>query len=556
MLPTRIPTSVPTLLPTSIPTTIPTLISTAIPISVSTTLQESEISEIEIIEDWESASMIIISLDVGIGVIVMFMSLIHNKSCVDSSARFYVPQHYRVLSFFVNVSDFHSDILFSVILTISNEKDEIVTNSKYRKIYQILSVLAWSFVAIPYFIQLLASIHFVQKWKKSNDGSKRLKSYLDKYDVLVYLFSIMSGNFYATIDLLKSQVFYLKRFSFAIKTDEYTELKHFRFININVCENLSQLAIQIGYIVLESNEKSDDWNESSNIFESNQIVFVSMFFSVLSLLLAFTKEASLYCDKSRKMERKNGLTQLTTINGYFTLESKHFHYYHNFTHNRIAKCLESLLDTCNDSHNWRNRTDFIYSLQVYYIKDMISTMNTIEAFFEMKIFCLAAETSKIILQKFVKNLMDIHSPGTINNHCMSRNIAANLKIKKLNSISISPIPLQIETKHTCMTNKKKRNVDLGASVSSNSFSNSTRANLVPNDDNDNTSNAKSSNDVNGTNNMPIAMEQKDDTENDSETDQGKEGMQAQTQVEYSYTQTETKEGATTVVVTNDDIYTN
>ena len=85
----------------------------------------------------------------------------------------------------------------------------------------------------------IVGIIFILKWNKwKQDYPTRLKLWLTKYETLLLFFSLF-GGFYATIDALRTKLFYFDFFYFPLKKQEVNQLIYLRFINILILEKLS-----------------------------------------------------------------------------------------------------------------------------------------------------------------------------------------------------------------------------------------------------------------------------------------------------------------------------
>lgn len=204
--------------------------------------------------------------------------------------------------------------------------------------------------------------------------SKRLYNYLNKYEVLIYLLTIVSG-FYNSIDLLRSKIFYLSIFLFQMKNEEFNQLKKYRFVNIILLENLPQLVIQIIYLINVNN---------NDIGQASQIVFISMVFSVLSILFALIKEISRIMDKSHHSHIKTMklMSDLSIIHGKLTIKSKNVHYCHGFSMKKLERCLTNTIDLIvkND--------DLLYFVEFYFVNNdhqVLSTLSKLEGYFEISV---------------------------------------------------------------------------------------------------------------------------------------------------------------------------
>ena len=69
-------------------------------------------------------------------------------------------------------------------------------------------------------------------------------------------------------------------FNLPLRNDEYNKLRHFRFVNIVICENIPQFIIQIIYLNII---KLD--NQSTMVYISLIITLIGLLFSIQSELL-------------------------------------------------------------------------------------------------------------------------------------------------------------------------------------------------------------------------------------------------------------------------------
>ena len=75
----------------------------------------------------------------------------------------------------------------------------------------------------------------VRWWIKRNETPHRLDRYLARYKGIIYALSIITG-FYATIDFLRSKLFYLNICYLPLTKDEYEAMSEYRFITVVVLE--------------------------------------------------------------------------------------------------------------------------------------------------------------------------------------------------------------------------------------------------------------------------------------------------------------------------------
>ena len=82
-------------------------------------------------------------------------------------------------------------------------------------------------------------------------------------------------GFYPIIELLSSKLFYANALSMQLSYDERHKIRKYRFVNRVLLQNLPLIAIQIWLILIEN--------------EHNQILDISLFFSMLSMFILLPK---------------------------------------------------------------------------------------------------------------------------------------------------------------------------------------------------------------------------------------------------------------------------
>lgn len=453
-IPTRNPTNMPSVepstMPTEVPSTIPTEIPTEMPSEVPTIVDPNDAIMGENIRAWELLTTIVVSCCVGFGILFSCFSIIHYRKIVNSKERFDSPKYFLIFKSFQGVADLWTDLSFSLIIYFEN--------------HLYLSFIALSFVLIPFLMQCIIAIYFVQKWKKIKiNNPKRIKNYLTKYETLIYILTIVIG-FYSTCDLLRSKLFYKEVFLFQLKCDEYLALDKFRFINVIIIENTIQLMIQFYYIFI--------LNESdlSNI---NQIAIISMTFSILSLLLALIKEISRVCDNSTKTDTSTSgqsnnvnndkYSHLTLLTGGLIVSSPDLTINHKFGHDRFQQCLSSILDTCDDHEYFTNKSDFIYFIEVYFIKDMIFTLNQCNASFEIKMLHYGTTNNMIIVDKLYHSINNIGS--NTGNSNIIKIFTSSLFLDTITKISISQLEINTITAKQAKSNYNDKQTTVGRVMS-------------------------------------------------------------------------------------------
>ena len=350
------------------------------------------------------------------------------------------PSYHIIFRFVGSIADFWTDVLFAIVL--------------YFERIQVLFILGVCFIVLPFISQFLSAFIWINKWKHwKKDHPKRLHLYLEKYEFALYILGMIAG-FYNTIDLVRSKLFYFKMFGFQLKKNESEVLKKYRFIIITIIENVPQLIIQMLYIfnVFEINSQ-----ENINI-----VAFFSMSFSILSILLAVINEISRRIQLCDAKQHHTLIKQFGTsccVKGRLTFESSSLNYFHNFSHSRIETAMESILsqlcvqDNDNNSINeWMNRSDVIYEINVYYIKDCNYNYNYIntdmdnynsklEVFFEINFETFHASDDSKIVHNFLQSiemmtLLINDETNNINNGAKSI-FQATMRLKQIKKIVLS-----------------------------------------------------------------------------------------------------------------------
>ena len=387
--PTHDPTQLPSETPTPQPTNPPTEQATTTQVTTSTGGDDDDDDDDDDEESEESAAIVarqelengtsyVVFGAIGAAFVLFFVSYLFHQCFVSQHARGSDPPKYHIIGkFFIGLADLYTDLLFCIFL--------------YFDTISILFGVSISFFLIPFTLQCVLAIQWINRWKKwRQDNPKRLHVYLQDYEALLYFLTITSG-FYNAIDLVQSKLFYKKAFCFQLKQSEYNDLKKIRLINVVLLGNLPQFGIQLLYI-FHFASKSETSEMSDTV---SGIAYFSMTFTVLSILLALLSEMSRLIQKHQVQSgypseqqtwdwsASAGETKLR-MTGVINIESSDLNYYHNFSHTRIETAIDSVLDQiCDVKREWIGRDDVIYSINVYYIRDYINSLSKMEAFFEI-----------------------------------------------------------------------------------------------------------------------------------------------------------------------------
>ena len=227
----------------------------------------------------------------------------------------------------------------------------------------------------------------------------RLAQYFHKYELLIiYPMTVLAG-FYSTIDLCQSRLCYLQMFNLQLKQSEKQWLRNFRFINVVLLEDIPQFIIQLLYLTI----KQDSNNSVS-------IVYVSMAFSVLSIIAASLSQISRVCDIC--FHKSNKFLHKTVITGLLIVTSDDLRRYHGFTNSAIGNCIFDVLNTCKDSQLWKMKAGIELLVQVYYIQSYIKSLNHFEAYFSVQL--LTVLDDKDITNKLHQNIQEMTVEGSTN----------------------------------------------------------------------------------------------------------------------------------------------
>ena len=228
--------------------------------------------------------------------------------------------------------------------------------------------------------------------------SHRLKNYLKSYEIFIILLTLF-GGFYATIDLLRSKLFYLRITYFPLKFDEYNRLQYLRFVNFIILENIPQFFIQIWYLFFaESSDGSDQFLP---------IVFIALCMTIIGLIFGILKilkngiEEKCACISIPTLKSKNGeendAYDLSRMGNDYNIHSKlNFHFMIEcskskfrkataFCHKKIASSLKMVIDTCHDKHYWHGKNHIFYGIECYHIESQYH-LNRLTFYFELNLF--------------------------------------------------------------------------------------------------------------------------------------------------------------------------
>ena len=299
-------------------------------------------------------------------VLLVLSSCIYYKSKVQQQGD--KVKYGLIVKFCFQVSDFISDLFFNLILYLEN------------RLYEI-TYISITLMILSYIGSVITCIYWIGKWSTNSSikyHPNRFHEYLSEYRILLMGLTLFS-NFYVSIDLLTSKLFYLNAFNFPLTKDEHGSLDKYRFFNVVIIENAGQFIIQIIYLI------------NTDISQVNSIVVISMVLSALSISLSLMKFIIyVYTSNAHSYEKLFGNKSI--IDGNFIIQHPRFNKFHAFSHSKIEKCLlRFLLDQTNHyrEHLLLKKDtildDISLSCDVYYIENNIKLENELNVYFVVQV---------------------------------------------------------------------------------------------------------------------------------------------------------------------------
>ena len=392
--------------PTSHPSTHPSTGTPSVEASISPTA--SNLNG-KLVQTWNNTGTFVFFGFIAFGIVVIMYVWYKWLSTHKASDNINVVP---VIRYIHQVLDLWTDLSFCVVLY-------------YQQLYD-LTIFAGIFILIPYLMSILVSVYSIFKWTRwRQDNPSRLKHYLKSYEFVLILFSLFDG-FYATIDLFRSKILYLRITYFPLKLSEYNHLKYLRFINFIILENIPQFTIQLYYLTHYNYNNTDD---ESDILP---IVFLSISLTIVSLLFGGIKVGISIIDECINSPKATFSCE-TTIGGNFILQYKNLRSIHAFCHSRMQLCMLSILDTCNDRAHWVGRSDVYYNIECYHI-DCQYYLNQLTVYFELKVFTMN-ENHKIVIHKLRENIVQMLDASLSPN-------SIHLQLQQVSSIQINKAAIQ------------------------------------------------------------------------------------------------------------------
>ena len=208
----------------------------------------------ELIRDFDRTGQYIGFFGAILAILFVACSFIYNKQKVQGVAD--STSYLTVFKFFLQLIDLFTDLFFNVILY-------------FKNILPTLTYISIGSILLSYFGSIIICVFWLIRWKAWQEHvSQRLHKYLNKYGGLLMALTVVS-NFYVSVDVLRSKLFYRSAFYFPLTKSDYSMLNKYRFINITICENVVQFVTQLIYLY--------------NAADVNSIVFISIVFSAFSI---------------------------------------------------------------------------------------------------------------------------------------------------------------------------------------------------------------------------------------------------------------------------------
>ena len=347
----------------------------------------------------------------------------------------------NIMRFFQSISDFWTDILFTIILY-----DDNVNNNYNDSTLLMLFISSCIFTLIPYIISCATGIYWILHWRASLDsaaagGSHRLTNYLNKYELFIYGLTAFAG-FYRAIDFCQTKLFYLNIFHLQLTKDELKQLQHYRFLNVVLLENLPQVCIQFYYVYYTLSIVDDNFDKAQDD-ESDSVVFLSLLLSVLSITTASLGYLSRICEKIRN-KRSSKFNYLATLNTQISIKSMDFETKHAFAHDKLSQCIYDVLISCDDVSKWFIRSDVQHNIEVYYVQDFTKTLKCIQVTFKIEIYTLGTNETHIgISSSITQNIQNMTQKGSENFRQFDQALRRLLHVQRILDVKIQNMNLTV-----------------------------------------------------------------------------------------------------------------
>ena len=360
--------------------------------TTKTTEEETNVAEANSLGEFSNGIVIFVYGLLIVMILFMLMAWVwHRQKGKQSDG----PVLLSFVRFGTSVGDFWTDLLFMVVLIF--EADSGNGSESIR----VICYLAIVFTILPFTLSCCFAVYQTERWKIRQNS--RLSDWIRDHGVVIFGLTIIAG-FHTAVELVRSKAFYLKMFHFPLKRDEYQNLKNSQFLLVVVLENIPQLCIQMAYLTI----KTDSSDNGLNL-----IAFISMVFSVLSIISSIMAQTSRICQCFRTRAGKYGYN--ITINGCLCLKSSSLKHVHAFAHNKIRRCIFDTIQATDEGalkQIVRNsRSDVAFSVEVFYFEDHISTMKELNCYFEIEILSHDRNVSKLFQNELINMVTIIANAG-------------------------------------------------------------------------------------------------------------------------------------------------
>ena len=282
------------------------------------------------------------------------------------------PRFTSLFQFVHRIFDLVTDILVCYSIYLRNDMS-----------YFYASVL---FVILPLIVAIMAiSYHLIFKWNEKHNAylsieypaPERITNYLQKYKILLFIFTIISFDVYSSINLAQCRIFCLESLNLQLKPSEKHSFISWKFINQTLCENIPQIIIQVLYV---SNTDIDD-NINNGIF----LIGISLILSIMSII---SQTVIFLVQMNNILVKYNShVTLITDFETKITLHSPYFQDKHQFIHDKIEQSLKNTCLKTNEIHDLMTRSDVSLNHYVYYITKHFQSKYKLVVYFTTRLTC-------------------------------------------------------------------------------------------------------------------------------------------------------------------------
>ena len=416
---------------------------------------------------WEETSYYIICIIALFGTFIFLVAYVYHKYWKHNGSDMFAQS--SLLRIFTTLTDIFTDIIFCIILYYLESP---------------LFMFSLLFIAIPYLLSIAIGIYFIEKLRMRPDS--KYHAYFKKYRTLVVTCLIFI-EFYPTMILIGSKLFYIEFFNLHLIDNDIQTLFNYHFVIGVLFENIPQLIIQfLFYFTYNSNNNNANTHRSnSDAYAENvdftPILFITMLFSITSLLRAFLAQILRFCQSCRKRER-NTFLKRDIISFRLTIESIKLKSYHRMAYNKIEKCLKTVLSNANDLIEFEHRLDMNYTINIKSIMSNVELLNKITVVFDVIIDSNLIAASLIDvdgngksnksthnndktgndknISKIISNIKDIGFENTRNNTSMKSALIKTLNLKNIKINNEKPKIINRSSVSSTANNGDSRDIQL------------------------------------------------------------------------------------------------